>query len=125
MAKAAKKTAKATRKSARIMAKPKAAKMSAKPAAKRKTATPSRKPAGRTAAPKVDPLNRQQYTAVTPMLVVSDIHRMVEFYTQAFGFTVRGIMDSPQGPMHAELRLRDTTLMLSPESRQHNNLSAR
>jgi uncharacterized glyoxalase superfamily protein PhnB len=33
-------------------------------------------------------------------------------------------MDGPQGPMHAELRLRDTTLMLSPESREQHSFSA-
>jgi PhnB protein len=58
------------------------------------------------------------------MLAVSDVRRAVDFYTTAFGFSVRGITDSPNGPLHAELRLRDTTLMLSPESRQQGNLSA-
>ena len=33
-------------------------------------------------------------------------------------------MDTPGGIVHAELNLRDTTLMLSPESREQNNLSA-
>jgi PhnB protein len=33
-------------------------------------------------------------------------------------------MDTPQGVLHAELTLRDTTLMLSPEERRQNNLSA-
>jgi PhnB protein len=58
------------------------------------------------------------------MLAVRDVRRAAEFYKNAFGFTVRGVMDSPQGAIHAELRLRDTTLMLSPENRQQNNLSA-
>ena len=120
MAKAAKKKTKANKKSARVTAKPKAAAKSAKPAMKK-----AAKPAPRkTAAPKIDPLNRKQYGSMTPMLAVSDVRRAVEFYTKAFGFTVRGIMDSPQGVQHAELRLRDTTLMLSPESRAQNNLSA-
>ena len=58
------------------------------------------------------------------MLAVRDVRRAAEFYKNAFGFTVRGVMDSPQGAIHAELRLRDTTLMLSPENQQQNNLSA-
>jgi PhnB protein len=123
MPKAAKKKTTATKKSARLSAKPKAAARSAKPASAR--AAKSTRPAARkSAARKIDPLNRKQYGAVTPMLIVRDIRRAVDFYKNAFGFTVRGIMDGPQGPMHAELRLRDTTLMLSPESREQRNFSA-
>jgi uncharacterized glyoxalase superfamily protein PhnB len=48
----------------------------------------------------------------------------MNFYTAAFGFKVKAVMDSPSGVQHAELTLRDTTLMLSPESRQQNSLSA-
>jgi len=110
MAKAAKKKAKASRKPARVAAKPKAAKKSGKPAKK--------------AAPKVDPLNRNQYTAITPMLTVRVIRQAVSFYTKVFGLTVRGIMEGPQGPMHAELRLRDGTLMLSPESAEQQSFTA-
>jgi PhnB protein len=120
MAKAARKKTKPSKKSARMTAKPKAAARSAKPAKKKKAA----KPAGRKAALKIDPLNRKNYGAMTPMLAVSDVRRAVDFYTKAFGFTVRRVMDSPQGAIHAELRFRDTTLMLSPESAQQNNLSA-
>ena len=58
------------------------------------------------------------------MLVVRDIRRAVDFYTSALGFAVRSVMDGPEGPVHAELRLRDTTLMLSPESQQQNSFSA-
>jgi len=114
MAKAAKKKAKLSKKSAKVSAKTKSAAKSAKPARK----------AARKSAAKIDPLNRKQYTALTPMLASSDIRRAADFYTRAFGFSVRGIMDSPQGPLHAELRLRETTLMLSPESREQNNPSA-
>jgi PhnB protein len=125
MAKAAKKTAKTAKKSARVVAKPKAAKKSAKPAARTKTATPSRPAKQKTKVSKIDPLNRKQYTSITPMLTVSDIRQMVDFYQKAFGFTVRGIMDSPQGPMHAELNIRETTLMLSPEAVERGNPSAK
>lgn len=122
MAKAAKKKKTSTKKSARVTAKPKVSAKSAK-SAKKKAAKPSR-PASRKTAAKIDPLNRKNYGALTPMLAVADVRRAADFYKRAFGFTVKGIMDSPQGAIHAELRLRDTTLMLSPESRQQNNLSA-
>src|SRR5437764_15066553 len=123
MAKAARKKAKTNKKAARVSSKPKAAIRTAKPA-KKKTIKSSR-PATRKAAPiKIDPLNRKNYGAVTPMLAVRDIRGAVEFYKNALGFTVRSVMDGPEGPLHAELRLRETTLMLSPESRQQHNLSA-
>src|SRR5437899_9493385 len=123
MAKAAKKKTTAKKKSARVSAKPQAATRSAK-TAKKRAVKPSQSAARKPAAPKIDPLNRRQYGAVTPMLAVRDIRRAVDFYKNALGFTVRGIMDGPHGPIHAELRLRDTTLMLSPESREQHNLSA-
>jgi PhnB protein len=120
MAKAAKKKTKPSKKSARMTAKPKAAVRSAKPAKKKKSA----KPAARKTASRIDPLNRKNYGALTPMLAVSDVRRAADFYTKAFGFSVRSIMDTPQGAIHAELRLRETVLMLSPEAAQQGNLSA-
>jgi PhnB protein len=117
MAKAAKKKAKATKKSARMTAKPKAAARSAK-TAKKKPATRKK------TTSRVDPLNRKEYRSVTPNLAVSDVRRAMNFYQSVFGFKAKSVMDSPQGVMHAELSLRDTILMLSPESRQQNNLSA-
>jgi len=116
MAKAAKKKS-ASKKSARVTAKPKASARSAKTATKKTTAK-------KISSPRIDPLNRKTYRAVTPMFAVSDVRRALEFYTSAFGFTVRQTMDTPQGIVHAELVLRDTTLMLSPEERHQNNLSA-
>ena len=124
MAKAVKKKANVKKKSARVTAPPKAAAKSATPAKKKAAKTsgpPARKKA---AARKIDPLNRTHYRSVTPMLSVSDVRRAITFYTAAFGFKVKAVMDSPQGVLHAELTLRDTTLMLSPESRQQNSLSA-
>jgi uncharacterized glyoxalase superfamily protein PhnB len=123
MAKAAKKKAKATKKSASITANPKAAVRSAK-AVKKEAAKPARPAARKAAPPKIDPLNRKTYRSVTPMLSVSDVRQAMDFYTTAFGFTVKQVTDSPQGPVHAELALRDATLMLSPESRAQGNLSA-
>ncbi len=67
-------------------------------------------------AKKIDPLNRRQYGAVTAMLTVTDVKAAVNFYQKAFGFAKRGIMNGPDGkPIHAELTLRGTTLMLGPE----------
>ena len=116
MAKAAKKKSKSAKKSARVTVKAKAAAKSAKTAKKK----PARK-----VPRKIDPLNRQAYRAVTPMLAVADIRRAIDFYSVAFGFKVKALMDSPAGIVHAELVLRDTTIMLGPESREQNSLSAR
>src|SRR5712691_1270166 len=66
---------------------------------------------------KIDPLNRKQYGAVSAALTVSNIPAAVSFYQKAFGFTKRAIMNGPDGkPVHAELTLRGTTLMLGPEN---------
>jgi PhnB protein len=75
---------------------------------------------------KIDPLNRKQYGAVSAALTVSDIPAAVSFYQKAFGFAKRGIMKGPNGkPVHAELTLRGTTLMLGPESEQMGRRSAK
>ena len=77
-------------------------------------------------AKKIDPLNKKQYGAVTVMLTVSDVKAAAGFYQKAFGFAKRGIMNGPDGkPMHAELRLRDTTLMLGPEMPERGARSAK
>jgi PhnB protein len=68
-------------------------------------------------AKKIDPLNRKQYGAVSAMLTVSNIPTAVSFYRKAFGFSKRDVMNGPDGkPIHAELTLRGTTLMLGPEN---------
>jgi len=68
-------------------------------------------------AKKIDPLNKKHYGAVSAMLTVSDIPAAVSFYQKALGFSKRGIMKGPDGkPMHAELTLRGTTLMLGREN---------
>ena len=75
---------------------------------------------------KIDPLNRKQYSAVSAALTVSDIPAAVSFYQKAFGFAKRGIMHGPEGkPVHAELTLRGTTLMLGPESEPMGRRSAK
>src|SRR5436309_5338622 len=66
---------------------------------------------------KVDPLNKKNYGPITAMLTVADVKAAANFYQKAFGFEKRGIMNGPDGkPMHAELTLRGTTLMLGPEN---------
>lgn len=75
---------------------------------------------------KIDPLNKKLYGAVTALLTVTDVKAAAEFYQKAFGFTKRGIMNGPDGkPMHAELTLRGTTLMLGPETPQMGSRSAK
>jgi len=75
---------------------------------------------------KIDPLNKKRYGAVSTALTVSDIRAAVSFYQKAFGFAKRGIMKGPGGqPIHAELTLRGTTLMLGPEIEQMGARSAK
>ncbi len=65
---------------------------------------------------KIDKLNKKNYGAVSAMLTVGDVKAAMSFYQKAFGFTKRGLMNGPDGkPLHAELRLRDTSVMLGPE----------
>ncbi len=65
---------------------------------------------------KIDPLNKKMYGAVNVALTVTDFNAALSFYQKAFGFKKRAVMKGPDGkPMHAELILRGTTLMLGPE----------
>ena len=75
-------------------------------------------------AKKIDPLNKKQYGAVTVSLTVSNIPGAIKFYQQAFGFAKRSVLKGPDGkPVHAELTLRGTTLMMGPESRPQGQLT--
>src|SRR5574341_953055 len=77
-------------------------------------------------AKKIDPLNKKHYGAVTAMLTVADVKAAVTFYQKGFGFAKRGIMNGPDGkPIHAELTLRGTTLMLGPEFPEQGYRSAK
>ena len=77
-------------------------------------------------AKKIDPLNKKQYGALSAMLTVTDLKAAVSFYQKAFGFTKRSFMNGPDGKLiHAELTLRDTTLMLGPENPERGARSAR
>jgi uncharacterized glyoxalase superfamily protein PhnB len=54
------------------------------------------------------------------------MERAADFYVGGLGFKLRGSMKGPDGSLvHAELRHRDTTIMLSPESPQMRSYSAR
>src|SRR5258706_3357568 len=75
---------------------------------------------------KIDPLNKKMFCSVTTMLTVADVKAAVAFYQKAFGFAKRGIMNGPDGkPIHAELTLRGTTLMLGPENPARGMRSAK
>jgi PhnB protein len=75
---------------------------------------------------KIDPLNKKTYSAVTAALCVTDVKAAAAFYQKAFGFTKRGIMNGPDGkPVHAELTLRGTSLMLGPEMPEMGARSAK
>lgn len=75
---------------------------------------------------RIDPLNRENYGAVTAMLTVTDVGKAYEFYQKAFGFEGRGLMPGPDGkPMHAELKFRDSVVMLGPEMPEWKALSAK
>jgi PhnB protein len=77
-------------------------------------------------ARKVDPLNKKRYSAASAMLTVADIKAAAAFYQKAIGFAKRAIMDGPGGePIHAELTLRGTTLMLNPEMPQMGSRGAK
>src|SRR5579863_6875900 len=75
---------------------------------------------------KVDPLNKKMYGSLSTILTVNDVKAAAAFYQKAFGFAKRRIMAGPDGkPVHAELTLRGTTLMLSPEILQMGSRSAK
>src|ERR1700730_3888661 len=75
---------------------------------------------------KIDPLNKKMYGAVSVMLTVTDIKAAASFYQKALGFAKRGVMNGSDGkPVHAELTLRGTTLMLGPEIPQMGSRSAK
>jgi PhnB protein len=77
-------------------------------------------------AKKIDPLNKKNYGAVSAMLTVSDMKAAVGFYEKALGFKRRGIMNGPdRKPIHAELTLRNTVLMLGPENPERGARSAK
>jgi PhnB protein len=60
------------------------------------------------------------------MLTVADLEKTYEFCQKAFGFQGRGMMRGPDGkPMHAELKLRESVVMLGPENPAWKSASAK
>jgi len=74
----------------------------------------------------IDPLNRKNYGAISAMFTVTDVEKVYEFCQKALGFEGRGVMRGPDGkPMHAELKLRGSVLMLGPECPERQAYSAK
>ena len=56
------------------------------------------------------------YHTVTPSLVVADAAKAIEFYKKALGAEERMRFPAPDGSiMHAEIRIGDSTIMMSDE----------
>ena len=61
------------------------------------------------------------YHTVTPYIAVDDAKKAIDFYKRAFGAEERMSMDSPEGTIaHAELKIGDSTVMLSDPFPQSN-----
>ncbi|MBX9695377.1 MAG: VOC family protein [Cyanobacteria bacterium] len=52
------------------------------------------------------------YHAVTPYMVVKDIAQQIEFIEKAFDGVVIERIDTPEGTMHAEVKIRDSIVMM-------------
>ena len=65
------------------------------------------------------------FHTLTPQLVVRDASQAIEFHKRAFGAEVRSISHGPDGKsvMHAEVKIRDSILMLVDEFPAWNTLS--
>lgn len=59
------------------------------------------------------------YHAVTPYLIVADVAKQIDFLQKAFDAQVLYKMDTPQGPTHAELKIRDSILMIGQARGEH------
>ena len=66
------------------------------------------------------------YQSVTPMVVVKDARKAIEFYKRAFGAQEQFVMPGldGKGVMHAELRIGDSIIMMGEENPQHSCQSA-
>lgn len=64
------------------------------------------------------------YYSLTPYLVVKGAAEAIAFYTKAFGATETMRMPGPEGRiMHAEIRIGNSTLMLSDENPEQGQIS--
>jgi len=66
------------------------------------------------------------YHSVSPMLVVKDARKAIEFYSRAFGAQELYAMPRPDGSgiLHAEIRIGNSIIMLGDESPQQSCRSA-
>jgi PhnB protein len=66
------------------------------------------------------------FHSVTPMLVLKDARKAVEFYKRAFGADELFVMPGPDGKgvMHAELRIGNSIIMLGEENPKESCKSA-
>jgi PhnB protein len=64
------------------------------------------------------------YHTVTPYLTVKNAAKAIDFYKNAFGAEVRGVMNGPDGKvMHAEIKIGDSIIMLADEFPEFGSLS--
>ena len=66
------------------------------------------------------------YHTITPMFVLKNSRKAIEFYKKAFGATEKHVMPGPDGKgvMHAEIKIGDSTIMLGDENPECTNKSA-
>ena len=63
--------------------------------------------------------------SVSAYLVLKDVKAAIEFYKKAFGATGDYCLEGPDGTvMHGEIRIGNSTVMLSQENPQWNTVSA-
>ncbi len=63
------------------------------------------------------------FHTLTPHLTVRDAAKAIEFYKQAFGAEVRGVVHEGKKVMHAALKIGDSMLMLNDEFPEWGTLS--
>lgn len=64
------------------------------------------------------------YHSVTPHLVVADLNAALQWYGTVLGAQQTELMNGPDGaPMHGEMRIGDSVVMLGPENPEHGMLS--
>ena len=65
------------------------------------------------------------YNSVSAYLIFKDVPRAMDFYAQAFGAQTDTVIRSPDGSiMHADMRIGNSSIMLSQENPQWNAVSA-
>ncbi|OHB32541.1 MAG: glyoxalase, partial [Desulfuromonadaceae bacterium GWC2_58_13] len=68
----------------------------------------------------------QEFHSITPMLVLKDVRRAIEFYQRALGARELMVMPGPDGKgvMHAEVKIGDSIIMMGEENPQYPCKSA-